>query len=276
MHEQVVPTPFAAVNTVLRNFREQIQPLLRSRFLGMYGIGSLALGDFDPASSDLDFIVVTNDDLDTPLVDGLHDIHAQFAASASPWAARIEAVYAPQAVLSAQQATTRTYPQIEKGTSLVQTPLEPGWVFQCWTLRERGLVIAGPHPQTFVAPIEPQAMDAAVVRIAGEWLAAAHHDPTWLLWLSERPHHLFVMQTLCRLLYSLATREVTSKPRAVQWAQQTLGVPWAALIHRSRTASSQSETLTQSEIEQTIAFIDFTVQQGQRAGIDSSLPPFSR
>lgn len=262
MHERVDPTPFADVNAALKNFQEHIQGLLRRHLLGMYGIGSLALGDFNPSSSDIDFVVVTDTDLEDGLVHGLQVMHEQFAVSSSPWATKIEAVYVPQSALHTHPLPTGVYPQIEKGMSLVQAPLEPGWVFQCWTLRERGVVVAGPDPRTLVPPIELQDMNAAVVAIASEWLDAAHRDPTWLVWLRQRSHHVFVIQTLCRMLYSLATREVTSKLQAIQWAQHTLDMPWSILIERSHAMRHETEHLKPSEVEDTIAFIAYTVKQG--------------
>lgn len=272
MREPIPPTPFADVNEVLAHFRDQLLALLGDHFLSMVLVGSLALGDFDPASSDIDFIVVTKTDLDETAVHRLQALHEQFATSGSPWAARLEAVYVPQAALGPQSSMTALYPQVEKGEPLVLMALEPGWVFQCWTLRERGIAVAGPNPRTLAAPADRQAapavrqaMAAAVVAIAGEWLHAAHNDLSWLDWLRERPHHTFVLQTLCRLLYSLATGEVTSKPRAVQWAQQTLDPPWPALIQRALAARDHPEPLAPGEIEETVALLQFTVNQAEAA-----------
>ncbi|MBK8904926.1 MAG: DUF4111 domain-containing protein [Anaerolineaceae bacterium] len=263
MPEQIPPTPFADVNEVLAHFCDRLQSVLGAQFLGMVLMGSLALGDFDPASSDIDFIVVTNTDLGETAVRGLQQLHEQFAASASPWATRLEAVYVPQAALGAQPSLTALYPQVEKGEPLVMMALEPGWVFQCWTLRERGIAVAGPDPRTLAAPVERKAMASAVVAITGEWLSAAQNDPSWLVWLRERPHHTFVVQTLCRLLYSLATSEVTSKPQAVHWAQQALPPPWPDLIRRALAARRHPEPLTPGEIEDTVALLKFTVNQGR-------------
>ncbi|HYN89012.1 MAG TPA: aminoglycoside adenylyltransferase domain-containing protein, partial [Ardenticatenaceae bacterium] len=258
------PTPFAGVNVVLEAFHTHIQALLQGHFLGMYLVGSLALGDFDPSSSDIDFVVVTNTDLAGGLVRGLAEIHAQFAASPSPWATRIEAVYIPRAALRTHATATRQYPQIEKGTTLAPAALEDGWVFQCWTLRERGLVVAGRTPGELVAPIQAREMHAAVAAIAGGWADAARHDPAWLDWLRHRPHHAFVVQTLCRMLYSLATGAVTSKPRAIEWAQQALGTPWSTFIQRSLAARHEAGPLTQSEVDDTVAFIHYTLERSQR------------
>lgn len=264
MHGRVHPTPFADVNAVLKDFQGHIQTLLGCHFLGMYSVGSLALGGFDPSSSDIDFVVVTDANLENALVPGLQAIHEQFAASNSPWATKIEAVYVPHAALHAHPPATGEYPQIEKGMPLMQTTLEPGWVFQCWTLRERGVVVAGPEPRTLIAPIGSRDMAVAVVTIASEWLDAAHHDSTWLVWLGQRQHHVFVIQTLCRMLYSLSTTEVTSKLHAIQWAQHTLGTPWSTIIERAHIIPNETKYLSPSEVEDTIAFIAYTVKQGQR------------
>jgi hypothetical protein len=47
MTERLRPTPFADVKAVLHHFLVNSQALLGRHFLGMYALGSLALGDFD-------------------------------------------------------------------------------------------------------------------------------------------------------------------------------------------------------------------------------------
>src|SRR5215469_13557725 len=57
MHELLHPTPYADVNAVLHDFLIRIQAILGKHLAGIYLSGSLALGDFDPRSSDLDLVV---------------------------------------------------------------------------------------------------------------------------------------------------------------------------------------------------------------------------
>jgi Domain of unknown function (DUF4111) len=73
-----------------------------------------------------------------------------------------------------------------------------------------------------------------------------------------------VILTLCRLLYSLATGSVASKPRVAEWAQKELGEPWATLIERTLARQHEAGNIAQSEEEQTLAFIQFTLEQGKR------------
>src|SRR5687768_5635366 len=87
-------TGYEAVDQVLHWFLAQVQDLLGGELVGMYLYGSLALGDFDPAHSDIDFVVVTEAELAPASIPTLRDIHARFEQSASPWSRRIEAVYA--------------------------------------------------------------------------------------------------------------------------------------------------------------------------------------
>jgi hypothetical protein len=256
-------TPFADVNAVLSDFHTRITALCGSQFIGMYVIGSLALGDFDPDHSDIDFVVVTEADIDDTLFGGLQDIHARFAASSSPWAKRIEAVYITENALRDTRASNIQYPQIEKGTALFKAPLEDGWVFQLQTLRDYALVVSGGDLHTLIDPISHEEMRPAVQAISGMWLEQSRHDPKWLDWVRERHNQVFVIQTLCRMLYSLETGDVISKPRAVQWGQTHLSYPCAALIAASVSRRHEEEQISPDELNDTLAFIKYTVERSQ-------------
>lgn len=234
----------------------------------MYVVGSLALGDFDPERSDIDFIVVTDSAIDDDLYRGLEQIHAHFAASHSPWAARIEAVYVPQDTLYSGVQTTEPYPQIEQGTALFKAVLEHGWVFQRYSLRDHGLVVSGPDPRTLIGPIDPEDMRQAVAAIAGLWLTQARHDPDWLAWLRQRKHQVFVILTLCRMLYSLIRGGVVSKPVGAQWAQIELGQPWRTLIASSLAQRHENAEISQSEVDGTVAFVQYVVERSRPENSD--------
>jgi hypothetical protein len=230
----------------------------------MYLVGSLALGDFDPDRSDIDFVVVTDTDVGEDLFESLQDIHTQFAASNSPWAEKIEAIYIPYPALRHAASNASHYPQMEKGTRLFRAPLERGWVFHCITIRDHGAVVAGPEPRVLVDTINPQAVHSAAKEITGLWLEQSRNDPTWLPWLRQRDAQTFVILTLCRLLYSLATGSVASKPRAAQWAQKAFAGSWAPLIERTLARQHEVGNITQNEEDESLAFIQFTFDQSKR------------
>ena len=143
MNEPDEVTGYADVDHVLHWFLAQVQVLLGTEFVGMYLVGSLALGDFDPANSDIDFIIVTKAQLAPALIAALRDMHTRIDQSTSPWAGRIEAVYVERDALHIFPPGEKAYPQVEKGRGLFVEPLEMGWNFERWTLREHGAGRAG-------------------------------------------------------------------------------------------------------------------------------------
>jgi hypothetical protein len=263
------PTPYADVNSVLHYFAARIQTILESQFLGMYLYGSLALGDFDPQTSDIDFIVVTKNEIAEKLFSALQEMHEQFDASSAPeaaislWAKRIEAAYIAQEALHHSDPTAAMYPQLEKGTKLFNAPLEIGWAFQLHSLREHGIVIAGPDPRTITNPVELDSMRRAVAAIAGGWQEQAGQDPEWLDWVRQRDAQSFVVLTLCRMLYSLETGDVASKPAAARWAKLLLGERWSCLIDRALTGQHVQEKALDRDVEDTLVLIGYAVEKSQ-------------
>lgn len=261
MSEPLQPTPYAGVNTALHSFKDSIQAILGGHFISMYLSGSLALGDFDPDGSDIDFIVVTDAAVSEDTFRALREMHRRFDAGDSPWAAKVEAVYVTQAALRRHAPDSALYPQVEKGTPLFPARLESGWIFHLDTLRRHTLVVAGPDPSTLIGPVDLGDMRRAAAPIAEMWLDQAQHDPSWLEWLGHRENQAFVVLTLCRLLYTLDSGGVTSKPGAAHWAQKSLGARWTGLIERALVGKHASGPTPESDVTNTVALIRYTVDQ---------------
>ena len=78
------PTPYEDVNAVLAHFAAQARAILGRDFVGMYLYGSLALGDFNPDGSDIDFIVVARGEIAPEQVAALAEMHRVFDQYSSP------------------------------------------------------------------------------------------------------------------------------------------------------------------------------------------------
>ncbi len=264
MSSLLTPTPYADINAVLHDFEGRIRAILGNHFVGMYVYGSLAVGDFDPRHSDIDFIVVTDADLSDDLCAALREMHARFDESGSVWAAKVEAAYIPLEALRHAGPTAAKYPQIEKHKTLVREPLEMGWAFQRHTLLEHGIVVSGPELRTLIGPADPDALRRAIVPITNGWLEQARHDPDWLAWVRQQDARSFVVLTLCRSLWTLQFGSVTSKAAAARWAQEQLEPRWARLIERSLEQRSSAGDIPEGEMEDTIALIRFTLEEARR------------
>jgi hypothetical protein len=257
---------YPAVNAALDEFLVSVRAILGPHLRGMYLVGSLAVDDFDPDSSDLDIIVVTDGALPDDRIAAMREWHTLFSAGGSPFATRLEAVYIPQADLRAPASASASYPQVERDRPFFVEPVEPGWSVQRYTLREHGVVIAGPDPREMLDPVDPDEMRRDGAIIARTWLDQAEHDPTWLDWARPRPYFAFVVATLCRLLYTLETGGVTSKPAATRWAQETLGRRWADFVGRPWEARHENGETPPEDMDTLVAFIRFTATRYDARG----------
>src|SRR5688572_27167031 len=89
------PTPHPEVNTILQELIERVRNILGSHFIGMYLDGSLTSADFDE-DSDIDFVVVTDEDISGDLFSELQQMHDRIATIDSPFAVQLEGSYISQ------------------------------------------------------------------------------------------------------------------------------------------------------------------------------------
>jgi hypothetical protein len=259
-----IPTPYSDINQALQELTGCIWAILGSQFVGLYLYGSLALGDFDPQTSDIDFIVVTQSELSAELIDALRVMHLEFGHSNSPWAGKIEAAFIALEALKHSAPATMPYPQVEKGRGLSLAPLEDGWAFQRYTLRERGVAVSGPGPDPFADPVNWVEMQQAAAAILGKWQEQTLQDADWNAWVRQRSNQAFVVMTICRMLYSLETGAVASKPAAARRAQKTLEPRWGALIEGALADQHYKGEISDREFEETLEFLNEALKEDNR------------
>jgi hypothetical protein len=89
-------------------------------------------------------------------------------------------------------------------------------------------------------------------------------------WARPRAYFAFVVATLCRLLYTLETGGVASKPAATRWAQETLGSRWSDFIARSWEARRETSETPQANMGALVAFIHSTAARYDAMGFGSA------
>jgi len=110
------PTPYSDVNAILVRLLCEVQSILGDRSLGMYLYGSLATGDFDPHSSDINFLVVTTAKLPHEVFRALQTMHALIAAG---WGLELKRYYIPKRALRKYDRADATHPRLNRGEGLV-------------------------------------------------------------------------------------------------------------------------------------------------------------
>jgi hypothetical protein len=138
---------------------------------------------------------------------------------------------------------------------------DASWVFHLSVLRDRGITLAGPPPQTLIDPVSPTDLQQAALSILPALAASILQEPARI---NGRGNQSYIVLTLCRMLYTLAHGTVTSKAIAARWAQETLDKEWKPLIERAWTWRYPPQPATTAEeMEETIAFIRYALQYSQ-------------
>jgi hypothetical protein len=164
----VLPTPYADLNAVLRDFVTRVRDALRDNFVGAYLQGSFAIGDFD-IYSDVDFLIVVGEDISDGQLSALQAIHADIFKLDCAWAQHLEGSYIPTAALAQLPPPSRAFAYLDHGSAeLVRSDHDDSLVVY-WSLRERGITIIGPEPRSFVARVPVDALRREVFETMQSW-----------------------------------------------------------------------------------------------------------
>lgn len=247
------PTPYPNVNVVLHALLKETRAALGENFFGMYLYGSLASGDFDEHSSDVDFVIITNQEITADEISKLRALHERIAHSGLEWAKKLEGSYVPRAVLRRYIPNDIARPQYNEGVFFL-APHESDWIVQRYILRAYAVVVAGPPIQPHIDPVSSDELRGAVAGIlSGWWAMHILTQPQALLRAGYQP---YAVLTMCRALYCFEHGAIVSKPRAARWAMESLEGKWNSLIEH---ALSHRADTSDNALAQTTELIRYTV-----------------
>ncbi len=244
------PTPYPDVNKVLEELLRRAKSILGEQFFAMYLYGSLSSGDFNPATSDVDFLVVTTSRLPEHTIAALEKMHTELQESGLPWADHLEGRYLPKDELRRHELGRAPTPNINEGKFYMDSE-GSDWIIQRDVIRA-GVTLAGPPPETLIDPVPPEHLRESVLRIMDEWWAPMLDKPDFL---QNGGYQSFAVLTMCRTLYTLEHGQIASKPVSARWAIGALEPRWAQLIETALAMEHNSPT---DILDETLAFIRFT------------------
>ena len=257
------PTAYPDVNTLLTELLKNIQAVLGNHFIGMYLDGSLTSGDFDLAS-DIDFVVVTDEDIFGDLFLALQAMHERIAAIDTPLAIQLEGSYISKHAVRRYDPEHALHPNIERGEGeqLKMADHSEPWSIHRYVLCQRGITITGPAPQTLIDPVSPDELRQAMLPTLHGWAKHILNHPDEI---NGRGYQSYTVLTLCRILYTLQTGDVASKPAAARWAKETLGEKWASIIDRALIGRKNGGlAIDPEDVTATLDFIRYAIESSQQ------------
>lgn len=251
----ISPTPYPDVNEILKLLLVSVQRVLGNQLVGMYLYGSLSSGDFNPKTSDIDFLVVTTSTLSDKAIAELKSMHEGIGKSGLKWASKLEGSYIPKRDIRRHDPRSVPCPTVNEGEFYLDQR-GSDWIIQRYVIREQGIVLAGPDPKSLIDPVSPEDIRRAVKGVLQEWWFPMLEDPSWLKNHGSE-YHAFAILTMCRALYALEYGAIVSKPEAARWAQREFGDRWDHVIERALAQPIGSEE--SNLYNESLALIGFTM-----------------
>lgn len=253
-HRATSPTAFPDLNELLEELVAAVRSILGDDFVGAYLTGSFALGAGD-LQSDCDFLVVTEAGVTAEQERALRRLHDEIPTRPGHWPHDLEGSYAPRADLGTLSALDRQWLYVDRGHRAME------WSTHCntedvrWTLRERGITLAGPDPRELVAEVPADALRSRMRRLIGSFLPDLSSWISFDIAWAQR----YAVSTLCRMLYTLETGEVASKRAALEWGRQALSPAWRDLIQQvlDDPDLAWDDPPRQGSVEATVAFAEY-------------------
>src|SRR5574341_1166866 len=173
----------AEVSALIEDLLAGVRVALGGNLLGFYLRGSLALGDFNPVTSDVDILVVTERPVSEAESEALEVLHARIPARDNDYGRHYEVSYVDRASLRRFEPGERRHPTVGSDWPFARHEHRDNFTIERWTVRERGVTLIGPEPKTLIDPVSAEELHDAV---AGELRSRMAHwaggdePPDWL------------------------------------------------------------------------------------------------
>jgi hypothetical protein len=261
----MAPTPYRELNQVLDTLVSRLQHILASDFVGAYLQGSFATGGFDE-HSDVDFVVAIKDDLAPRQVDALQAMHDQVYHLGPEWAKHLEGSYFPAGILRdpAQRGLELWY--LDHGARSMIRSDHCNTILVRWIVRERGVTLAGPPPQTLIDPIPEASLVHEIYEALNGWGQKILDDPAPY---NNRFYQGFIVLNYSRMLHDIHRGYPGSKPEGAEWAKAVLDPSWSDLIDRTWAcrpdpARTVREPADPVDFARTLEFVAYVMDQSKR------------
>jgi hypothetical protein len=197
----------------------------------------------------------------------LRALHDEIPTREAHWWHHLEGSYAPIGELASVEHLGRKWLYNEHGHRTLEWEDHCNRGYTRWILREHGLTLTGPLPRSFM-PVVPADL---LRREAAALLPILLGDlVTWIDIDTIAWGQRYAVVTVCRILYTLDTGEVASKPAALEWALRTVDPRWRPLLAQVRDERvlgwQPNRSPRSGEADAARAFVAYAIIRAGQAG----------
>jgi predicted nucleotidyltransferase len=263
-------TPYRRLDEVLIDHAHALRGALQDDFIGLYPLGSLAIGDFD-LTSDVDLVVVTKHEPSGAEAELVQSAHSELIARDSRWVRHLEYSVFPLRKLGEKSSpygpdgrddsADRRLWYFPNGGSTMERSDHDNTLVTRWTLRYRSSAVLGPEPAAFAPEVTAKELRGEIRSSMLGWEGLLTPESPF----NNRFHQVFFVLNNCRALQDLHQGEITSKRDGVRWAKEHLDPDWHPLIdycwqQREDVGISVSQPADPDAFRRTMDFVAYTTR----------------
>lgn len=267
------PTSDPDLNAILQRFNAGLQAALGGNLAALYLQGSFGMGESDQ-DSDVDFLVAIRRELNPAELAALQSLHACIFDLPSPWAQHLEGSYFPLEILRQADAGRAELWYLDNTARELERSTHDNTRVVRWVVRRHGIPLYGPPARDLIDPIpadELRAEVCATMRAWGDEISRGQYD------MSNRWAQPFAVISYCRMLQSLQTGTIESKPAGVRWGLANLDEGWHELIRRAwqdrpDPGFKVRQPADPADVDSTLRFIQYALNlaAGERTAPNSA------
>lgn len=262
------PTPHESVNLMVQTLFERSYEILGDNILGMYLQGSLATGDFNVKSSDIDFIFVLHEKLTKTEREKIQEmweeiVKEEVGEEDSKMARQLDGSYVRKDLFKYPGLPEEDRDHMNGDGFGAPTSYGYEWIFEKYILYNHPIIITGPLPRTFIKPVTGDEITEATVGFFYKNFKRFLKED-----LSDSYKQVYGVLTMCRVLLTLKEKKEVSKIRAARWTQKNFN-RWDNLIEDALDWVKERYTLKTRPFnreEEVRDFIRFTIEYSEKHG----------
>lgn len=215
-----------AVNALLEVLQKRLKEYFKDDLKGVYIYGSLATGNFNDDTSDVDLLIALKSEVSHQDFAYLNRFHQEIIQAFPTWENRIEIGYASLTALQNYRSQQEKIAIISPGEPFNIKTMGWDWLLNFYSMQYNCIVLWGKLPSDFIAPISQDEFLETVKKQALEWIH-------WIDQTKESiAYQYYAVLTLCRAFYAVSKGNQASKKSAAAFTKSKLP-QWKELIDRA-------------------------------------------
>src|SRR5205085_1000799 len=148
----------------------------------------------------------------------------------SRYAKHLEGSYIPKSILRSASEPMKLLWYLDNGSRILEQNDHDNTLVVRWVLRQWGITMAGPPPETLVDAVEPDALRREIYTTMNTWGQQILEKPERY---NNRFYQAYLVLNFARMLHDLQLAQCSSKLAGAEWMIYGAAPHWAGLIERA-------------------------------------------